>query len=427
MAWESIFREDRCSVGIAPQGSALTTKDTTWEWVVCETPQRTYRPVQSDPARSTRSSGARRGPRPGRLVPHLQIKFATNGQLGAYAYASDTPALKGLMRLLGIADSTQTGMAYQATCYESTASDANTANIKTSTVKLGCLLAFAATDTRLNWVKAVSGSGPWVAELFEDYDVLPTDDAVRLPTRTICPRGETETKGFTIRLSGEHDEQLWDFVGFVPESLAFAVEDDILTCTAMGPCYGGEFYLGTGGGLQPDTTLLTMDAIRDTARYVLGSQSTYDQTFTLANGTADPDGSPDLQNVAWTWTFVHHPLGNPTAIHGVSACTVASPDVTATVSVPDITDYQVGDANILVDAWANENAVSLTCYYGARAGRILAMRIPAGRPTAYPEREIINGIAYRKATLRPDYWGGDGTSPPVTTDCGCKAFTAGYG
>lgn len=407
--WQSVFRTDRFSVGIKRQTSSLIVAETSgFTQVDCLLPQVTYQAVQSAPVRSRAKSGTRSAPKPGRRMPRLSMKFPLNGRLGSYVFSAGTPTLAGMLQMFQYGeDSAPVSVSHQATCYEATSSDANTVINKTSTPKMGALVGFRNSDSEdctYGWVTALSGGGPFTATLFEDLGVQPIDDDPRIPTLTYIPEGELETFGWTVRVTGESTEQDRRYIGFVPETFSITIEDDALYGTFTGPCYGGETEDDPLGGLIALTSILRMDSVRDTARYVLGSQSLYAGApfDALDDGTLDPDGTCDIRNVAWNFTMPHHPLTGPGPC-GVVACTVGTPDVTATVAVPRIQEYLVGnpERNILIEAWENESKIALNCYFGNRVGKILALSMPAGEPVKEPEPIEIDGVEYWQVDLMP--------------------------
>lgn len=428
MTWETVFRTDRFSVGIGVQSTDLLTEEAVDEWVFCDMPQVTYRTVQSQVARSSQSAGAFEGPLPGSDIPVLAIKFPWRGQLSAYDHTTDTPAPRGLARALPMwsvdAIAKQTNGV--------SPSDGNTITLNTSTGKVGCLVASLDDDdqrVKMGFIKSLSGAGPYTANLFEDLDAQPDTNAERIPTYTWYPKGELEHYGCTIRIVGESTEHDRRFIGFVPETAKFMVEDDVLMCQIEGPCYGGEseLYAG-GGGLQALTAILDMDAIRGTSRYVFGARvGSSTSVFDINDGTADPYGSYDIRNVEWTLTWAHHVLMSPAATQGIVDVTVSSPVMDVSFAVPDIEEYakiiDVATRPILVGAWENRTALSMSAYYGREAGKLLAINMPAGRLTGKPELAEIDGVRYWQGTLRSGYYSGDGSS----SNGGNKAWRMGAG
>jgi hypothetical protein len=358
----------------------------------------------------------------------LAIKFPWRGQLAAYAHASDTPEPQGLARTLPMwAPDT---IAKQANGVSP--SDGNTITLNTSTGKVGCLVASLDDDdsrVKMGFIKSLSGAGPYTAELFEDLDAQPDNNAERIPTFTWYPDGELEHYGCTIRVVGEAPEHDRRFIGFVPETAKFAVEDDILMCTVEGPCYGGESEpYSSGGGLQALTAMLDMDAIRGSSRYVLGAQvGSSTSIFQVNDGTEDPYGSFDVRNVEWTIMWAHHALMSPAAAQGVAAVTVSSPALDVVLAVPDSDEYAPFVSGtkgpILVRAWQSKTAISMSAYYGRVAGQLLAFNMPAGRLDSKPEPVDIDGVRYWQGTLRSGPWSGDGSS----ANGGNKAWRMGGG
>lgn len=452
MAWETIFRVDRFSAQIAPQTVDLLTHAGSGFVVVdCDLPQVSYEAIQSDTKRSRQRTGTKQAPFPGRVLPKLAIKWPVPGQRATYAPASAGPILAGLNMLFGVLDSSAGANCtntYQTVCFEATGSDANTWLNKTSTPLMGSFLVFGGTNLVTDgatggFVTALEGGGPYTATLFEDCGVVPADDDKRLPSITLFPDGEFECKGWSVEIIGEAvsggDAQKWKYTGFVPESLAFTVEDDVLWCTATGPCYGGEEITDDADGLAALDDILALDSVINTSdidlgtRYVLGSQtanwdstSPYDGTpsSSLDDGTADPDGNCDLRNVAWTYTIQHHALSQPSAICGVGAVTVASAEPTITVAAPAVDEYHVDtDEHLFLDLWKKRHTVSFSCYYGGRPGRMLAFNWPALRAMKRPEKIEIDGIWYWQIELDPTapYTVADGTD----SNAGNKAWRIG--
>lgn len=429
MAWESVFRTERFSVGISAHGTDLVTEEAVGSsgWTVAEMPQVTYQAIQSSVPRSSQSSGSRRGPKPGRVVPRLALKLEWRNVPSTYDYTSSNidTAIAAPVQLLLALTSASINVARQATCIEATGSDGNTLVIKSSAAKIGCLL--AARDpsdglVNMGFIESEAGdfdgAAPFTATLFEDLGAVVEDDAYRVPTANYCPGGEFATKGWTVRINGESVNQDRRYIGFVPDKLEFMVEDDVLKCVAEGPCYGGEDRTNAAGGLQSITSAIEFDAIRSSSRYVFASQ-----VFTsLDDGTVDPYGSHDIRNLVWQFTIPHHPIENPAAIHGVSAVTLGSAELRCTFAVPDTPDYEQNDINVLVDAWERQVALSMSAYYGNAVGKLLAIQITAGKVESYPEIVVIDGVEYRQATLLADHRTGE-----VVEDGGGKPWRLGRG
>lgn len=430
MSWTEIFSEGRFSVGIASQ-SDIVTAGASWVWVDCEMPQVTYRPMQLDTARSSQSRGSRSAPLPGAVLPVLSIKFPVPAQPSDYDLTADTPAPLGLLEpALAPLTASPATIAYQLNGVSP--SDANTVTLNTSSGSMGALLAFATGGTgaaHTGWISSLTGGGPYTAGLFEDLGVAPTANDERLPTATYYPDTSPTMQSWTLRVVGESAQQDRRYIGFIPESVTFAIEDDRLVCTIQGPCYGGEDLSNSSGGLQPLDDIQTLDAVTGAARYTLASQTATASNKVvigedLNDGTADPNGSCGLADVSWSIAYKHHAVTAPSQTLGVYDVVIAAVDVTATVAVPVISDYEAASKdNVLTWAWENRSAVSLCCYYGTRAGRLFAQRLPAGKVQAYPERTMINGVEHWKATLRAGHWDGDGSS----SGAGQKPYTVAVG
>lgn len=430
MSWTEIFSEGRFSVGIGKQ-SDIVTEQTSVVWVDCEMPQVTYRAMQLDTARSSQSRGSRSAPLPGAVLPVLSIKFPVPAQPSDYDLTTDQPVAQGLLEaaLLPIGD-TNLQVGYAAN--NVTPSDANTVTLASETGELGGLFAAATAGTgtaRLGWIKSMSGLGPYTATLFEDLAAQPANNDEQLATTTYYVTTSPSLQAWTVRVCGEDATQDRRYLGFIPESVTFAVEDDRLVCTIQGPCYGGEDLSNSSGGLKTLDAIQLLDAVTGSSRYTLASQTSTASNKVvigedLNDGTADPNGSCGLAEVSWSIAYKHHAVTAPSQTLGVYDVVIAAVDVTATVAVPAISDYEAAAKdNILTWAWENRAAVSLCCYWGTRAGRIYAQRLPAGHLQGYPERTMINGVEHWKGTLRAGHWSGDGG----TTDAGRKPFAAAVG
>lgn len=417
MAWSEVLLDGEFSVGFAPQ-SDIDTSGSSWTWIDCEMPQVSFDAAQVETKRSLRSRGSATRVFSGRVWPRIAIKFPVCGQLSSYAFASDTPGLKGQNGLLDFLGGTA-ALAYQASCISS--SDGNTITVATSIPKYGCLVAgreSTGTVSAMGFVKGISGSGPWTTELFEDLKAQPGSSIARIPSYNFWP-GTTAPSPLTIRVTGESAAMERRFLGCMLSKASFSYDSDWrLYCTVELVSYGGELpkaeLSGSGGGIQTVTDCLALEPLvaRGGARFVLGSN-----VFTGFNdGTVDANGSPDIRDLTWEWDIPHHPVIYPVGRQGVKEVLMRSPTISASFSVPDISDYEVTAGQFAEEAWRNLSDFSLCGYMGDTPGQIFAFRLPRLTPTAYPEVVFVDGARHRRINARATHYSGDTAS----TDGGNK-------
>lgn len=418
MAWSEVLLDGEFSVGFAPQSTDINTTGSSWTWIDCEMPQVTLDAAQTDTKRAMRARGAATRPFTGRVWPRIAIRFPVVGQLAAYAFASDTPGLKGANGLLDFLGGTA-AMAYQTSCISP--SDGNTITIATSIPKYGCLIAGRESSGAVNamgFAKTWTGSGPWTTDLFEDLKVAPGSSIARIPTYNFWP-GTTAPTPITIRVTGESAAMERRFIGCVLSKASFSFDADWrLYCNTEFIAYGGELpkaeLSGSGGGIQTIAECLALEPLvqRGGARWVLGSN-----VFTgLSDGTVDANGSPDIRDVTWDWDIPHYPVHMPTGRQGVKEVLTRSPIISAAFSVPDISDYEVTLGQFAEEAWRNLSDFSLSGYIGDAPGQIFALNLPRLAPTAYPEVVFVDGARHRRVQGKCMYYSGDGAS----TDGGNK-------
>lgn len=413
MAWAEVLDEESFSVGFAPQ-SDINTVGSSWTWIDCEMPQVSYDAAQTDTKRSRRSRGAGTKRLTGRVWPRVAIRFPMVGQLAAYAFASDTPGLKGANGLLDFMGGSA-GIAYQASGV--TPSDGNTVTLATSTGKLGCLIAAREASglvAAMGICKSLSGGGPYTAELFEDMAVQPGSGIARIPSFTIFP-SSTAPSSLTIRVTGEHANQEKRYLGCVLSKATMSFDADwrpYWNCELI--AYGGEVR-GTSGGLQTVAECLPLEPLvaRGGARFVIGSNV----IATLADGTVDADGTCDVRDFELSWEFPHYVARKPTGTEGVKEVIVRSPTQTVAFALPDISDYEVSSAHMGEAAWRNLTELSVSLYMGDTPGQIFSANIPRMIPTAYPEVVMIDGVRHRRFAGEAGAYTADGAS----TDAGNKS------
>lgn len=431
MSWNEIAEEGQYIVSLAPQ-SAINTPGSSWEHIECMAFSPENETSQVDTPRGAQSYGAYEPPIPGVRRRRLALKAPVKGQRGDYDPSSHTPALTGLSRFLHYLGGSE-AIATQATGIELTASDANTVILKTSTGKLGCLLAAADSTGAISqgFIKALSGSGPYTATLFEDLATQMADDARRLPTLTLFPARSTPTnRAYTVRciyyVASGGDER--KYPNFLPTSMRLLVEDDVLMWEVPGIGYYPE-VLGTT--VPPSlTSLLGMDSVAATTRYVVASNVLGDYN----DGGLDPSGTCGARDVVLNIEFPPPLLAAGPYPGGVCDIVMRAPIITVDLAVPSISDYlgaaiaDTGDTvNLLLSAWANKTPVSFSAYHGNTAGKLLSYNLPSAHPIAEPVRVMLDGVEHYRATLRLGHWAGDGASPPDDSEAGCKPFRIGVG
>lgn len=418
MAWNEVLLDGEFSVGFAPQ-SDINTAGSSWTWIDSEMPQVSFDAAQTDVKRSMRARGAATRIFTGRVWPRIAIRFPVVGQLAAYAFATDTPGLKGANGLLDFLGG-NAALGYQATSISP--SDGNTITVATSIPKYGCLVAGREASGAVNamgFVKTITGSGPWTTDLFEDLKVAPGSSIARLPSYNFFP-GTTAPSPLTLRVTGENAAMERRFIGCVLSKASFSFDSDWrLYCSVEFIAYGGEMpkseLSGSGGGIQTVADCLALEPLvqRGGARWVLASNV----LTTLADGTVDANGSPDIRDVTWDWDIPHYVAQMPTGRQGVKEVLTRSPTISASFSVPDISDYEVTAGQFAEEAWRNLTDFSLSGYIGDTPGQIFAVNLPRLIPTAYPEVSFVDGARHRKVSGRCGVYAGDTAS----TDAGNKS------
>ncbi len=412
MALTDIFDTEVFSVGIGVQ-SDLVTEQTSLEWIDCEYASVTRDAGQTDTKRSRRARGAGTSRLTGRVLHRLTLRFPLHGQVSTFAYASDSPAWAGAMRLLNFLGGSS-ALTYQAAGI--TPGDGNTVTTVTSASKAGCLLAARNTsDGLVHGMGFAKSAAIGSVDLFEDMAAVPGAGSGRLASLTLYP-SSTAVPHLTIRVTGESAQQDYRYIG---ATLSKAVikpdQDDRLYATCDFIVYAGESRQ-TSGGLQTVTEYLRLEPAlqRGGARVVLASNV----FTTLADGTADPDGTCDVRDLELTIEIPHYVSRCPTAPQGVNAVVARSPIITASFTVPEIPDFQTSSEQFAEKAWRDITQASLSCYMGDTPGQIFAWNMPRGNVTVFPENVVVDGILHRRVSLEAGYYSGDAAS----TDAGNKAF-----
>lgn len=424
MAWSEVLLDDQFSVGFATQAN-VNTAGSSWTFIDCEMPQVSYDAAQTDTKRTMRARGASTKILTGKVWPKIAIRFPVVGQLSAYAYASDTPGLKGANGLLDCLGGTA-AIAYQAGGMSPT--DGNTVSLITSQGKYGCLIAGRETSGVVNamgFAKTIGAGGPYATDLFEDLKAQPGTTIGRLATYNFFP-STTQPSALTLRMCGASTAKEKQFLGCYLTGAKFSFDADWrLYCTVEFTSYGGELpkaeLSGSGGGIQTIAECLALEPLvsRGGARFVVGSNV----ITTLADGTIDADGSCDVRDIEFGWEIDHYVALKPTGRQGVSEVITKSPVFTAAFSVPEISDYEVTAGQFAEEAWRNITEYSFSGYIGDTPGQLFAVNLPRLMPTAFPEPVMVEGALHRRVSGRAVYYSGDTAS----TDAGNKPARFGLG
>ncbi|MCC6623351.1 MAG: hypothetical protein IT385_18980 [Deltaproteobacteria bacterium] len=426
--WTDIAEEDQYMVMLAPQ-TALNTPGTVWEVIECNVFVPQDEQSQVDTPRGAQIFGAWMPPIPGKTWHRLALKGPVKGQPGGYDFTTDSAALHGLSRFLEFLGG-QSAIAYQGTGVELTGSDAMTVILKTTSGKMGCLLASRDTvsgEVTHGFITSLAGGGPFTAGLHDDLGVAVTDDAGRLPTLTCYPKRAALTNvAYTVRIVFGSTNQDRRYMNFVPTGvMRLLVEEDVLMWEVPGIALAPETYNGGDGALVALTDLLAMDAHLAASRYVLRS---HDSDFgdDLLDGTVDPSGSCGIRDVILNIDFRESFKAKGPATGGVCDNVMRAPLITAELAVPTIASYNEDPSpaeNILLASYKHRRNLSLSAYHGNAAGKLLAWRFPYAHLAGRPRRVFIEGVEHFVGTLRAGPWTGDGTSD----DGGNKVLDIGVG
>lgn len=417
MSWNEILAEGEFSFAYAPQSTDLVTAGSSWVWCDVEMPQVTPEAVQTDTRRSLSQRGESTPVLAGREWYRISVKFPEQGQLAAYAPASDTPALQGAMGLLNFFGGSA-AIAYQAAGIEPLTG--NSVSLVTATGKLGALIAGLESGgdvQAMGFVKTLAGAGPFTATLFEDLKAQPGSGIARLPTLTLFP-GTDAFVPLTLRLVGTDASQDFRYVGCIPASATRTYDNDRPMWEVQFVAYSGEVR-GTSGGLQPCTAVLMNDNILGNGRHVVASN-----VFAAYNdGTAD-SGACNVRNLSLSFELPHRISYCPTAPQGVGAVKIGSPVISASFAVPETSDWEdADDEQFAVSAWRAGTRVSLSCYEGDRPGVLHAWAIRSGTVRTMPSPAFIDGVLHHQVELQAGSYTGDGAA----TDAGNKPFIMAVG
>lgn len=416
MSWSEILLDGEFSVAFAAQ-SDINTAGSSWTWIECEMPQVSYDAAQTEVKRSLRARGAASKTFTGRVWPRVAVRFPMVGQLSTYAYASDTPGLKGANGLLNWLGGSA-ALTYQASGVSP--SDANTVTLASSQGKLGCLIAARESSGAVNakgFAKTIGSGGPYTTDLFEDLGVAPGASTGRLATYNFFP-STTQPSPITIRITGEHANQEKRYLGCMLSKATMTFDADwrpYWNCEFI--AYGGEVR-GTSGGLFAGSgaleECLPLEPLvsRGGARFVVGSNA----ITSLNDATLDPDGTCDIRDIEIGIEIPHYVALKTTGTQGVKEVQMRSPIITAGLTLPDISDFELSGAHFAEEAWRNITEVSFTGYLGDAPGQLFAWKLPRLLMSGFPEVVMVDGARHRRITGKCGHYTGDTT----TTDAGNK-------
>lgn len=413
-AWNEALDEENFSVGIGTPAD-LNSQAESYTFIDCMMPQVSYETEQDDTPRARRSRGAGSHRLTGFVRPRVALQWPLKGQLATYNYASDTPGFKGANILLDVFGGSA-AIAHQAAGIEP--SDGNTISLVSSTGKLGCLVAGRESSglvAAMGFIKSLSGTGPYTAQLFEDMKAQPGSGIARIPTLTTFP-GTTAASPRVIRVCGEHADSERLYLGWYPNKFTFARLGGRWVVSAEGIAYGGEVVDNGEGGLQPWTDCLMVEPMvsRGGDRVVLGSN-----IFTDYNdGTVDADGTCDLRDLEIEIDIPHYVVPCGPGNEGVLEVGLRSPQMIARFSLPETSDFFNGGKFFADQAWREMLDTSLSLYLGDTPGRGLAINMPRGITRVFPGAVFKDGIRHRPVELEAGYYDGDGAD----TDAGNKPW-----
>lgn len=420
MSYTNILDAESFGVAYCSESAFGVEENTpTWQWLDCTLPQISVEASESTTIRAKKSRGAQSTRETGYRWYRVSFSAPLHGQISTYAFASGTPTTQnqGILHFLGHLDGA-TGLAYAADDLTGTA-NANTMSA-TSDPGPGVLLAAgdAGAVEAMGWVKSWTAG---TATLFESLDIQPGEDVHRYAVRTLYPAATSNNPAsFTFRVVGEPTSQDIRIRGCKVSKLTFREEADRKWVDIEFVGYGGKADLSSGG-LQIPTRYLELEPAlgRGNARVVVGSNV----ISSLAGTTYQPDGSCDVRDLTLTIDFPHQIVRCPTRPEGVAEVGILAPLASCSFWTPKVSNYEVGGVNIFEAAWLNKTQISVTSYFGDRAGRIFCWRIPAGVITAHPTPAVQDRTWGWTVSLEAGHYDGDSGS----SGAGNKPFTLAIG
>lgn len=412
MALTDLLNLKLCSLGFANTTDAVSAPGGAYTWLrahdITVTPEAPVGNPQSTV--STRGSSPRNTT--GRLWHRLAFKTIMDGQVGAYAFASDAPTLAGAWGLLK-------GMFLETlTTYHATGvspSDGNTISL-TNNPAIGALIAWANSSNvvgGMGFVQSKSGGGPYATNLFEDLPAQPGSNNKQVPTLTLTPVAGRQFQAFQIK--GEPAAQDMTILGglLLSASPSFDEADNLVIAWEF-MCYGPRSDRGGLGGLQAIADYLTLEPFigAGNGRVVLGSNV----FAALDDGTADAEGSCDVRDISIKYTWMHRVVTIPSLTEGAKDVSAQGCTTEVSFSVPHVTDYEVSNVNLFERAFRQKSQVSFSLYMGDTPGRLFAFQIPRGQVTTIPGFPEVDGTIARAVTIVPVDYADDGAS----TDAGNK-------
>lgn len=424
--WHKALDEDVFSVGLAPMSDMSTEpEDGDYVWLYqCDMPQVTDQASAVESSQTKRSYGSGTAPSVGRVWHEISLRYKWQGQAADYEQ-NDVPALTGLAQMLESLGGSA-AVAYAAA--DLTGTDANTV-AGVSSAKLGCLLASVASGvvTPLGFVEEITGS--YSHQLAEDGPATAGTGVGRASTKTWFPAAAVAPK-YAVRICGADTSVDHRHLGVVLSRATLSWdEDDNLWIEVVGTVYGGLKTTSPNGGLREVTQFLSMQAVseRPGARVVVASNITATGQDT---GTPAPAGTCDAREVSIAIEWPHKPVRcppNALAPEGVIDCVLRSPSITGSLAVPQVSDWDESGESLWVrlyrTAAKRDSRFSLSVFQGNALGRVVAARIGRAHLTAYPSKEFIDGMQFRRINWRADHNDGDAAA----TDAGRKPFVLAVG
>lgn len=417
MAYTDILDAESFGVAYAIE-STFGTEGAQWVWLDCTMPQITPEVSESATIRAKKSRGSGTRRETGYRWYRVAFSAPLHGQADGYDPTSDTPATDGILKFLEALDG-YTAQTYSASVIA--AVDANTVEVSiTNPPSVGALLA-GGTGGALSIAAWVTSYANPDAQLFESLSASPGSNQAKYPTRTLYPAATKGTDwSFSFRVVGEPSNQDIRLRGCAVARLTLRTEADRPWLDVELVAYGGKVD-SSSGGLQVPAKYLTLEPRlgRGGERVVVGSN-----VITSLVGTDyKPDGSCDIRDLQLNLEFPHQLVRCGARAEGVSAVGILSPNITASFWAPKVSDYEVGGVNIFEAAWLDKSDISVSQYFGDRAGAILCWRIPRGHLTGHPQPAVQDRTWGWSVTVEAGHYDGDSSS----SNAGNKPLTLAIG
>lgn len=366
------------SVGFKAQSDVNTIADGAYEYIDATFPKIT--PIEStvDEVRAIQSRGSVTPIKSGHRWYNIAFSVPAHGQAAAFAYASDTPDFVGATGVLCRAFGGSNAIAYAATDVSPNSTNGNkiATAAAVSATPCGSLIAFGSGGTIAGVGIVESVSGSYLYQCREDMAALPGSGVKRYATKTAFPEKATPTY-YTLTMSGEDLTRSEYYIGCVLSKCGLRWAGDIPFLDYEFIGYGGTPIEQDDGILHDVTSYLPLEPMtgRGGGRVTLASNL----ISTLDDGTADPYGSDDVCDLAYSFEFRHKVVPNPSGTEGVGAVRVMTPIVMASFWTSRNEGFTYS-AQVDLAEYAFRNAVrmSLNMFMGDTAGRLFAVLMPSG-------------------------------------------------